>query len=58
MEPNEMFKRLYHIPIEKALVVEKKGSLLPVIFGLIGVGIVIYGFHQYMKKEEVPETKT
>lgn len=53
-----MFKRLYHIPIEKALVVEKKGSLLPVIFGLIGVGIVIYGFHQYMKKEEVPETKT
>ena len=53
-----MFKRLYHIPIEKALVVDKKGSLLPVIFGLIGVGIVIYGFHQYMKKEEVPETKT
>ena len=52
-----MFKRLYHIPVEEVVVVEKKSSLLPVILGLIGVGIVIYGFHQYMKKEEVNELR-
>ena len=57
MEPSEMYKRLYHIPVKEALVVEKKVSLLPVILGLIGLGVVIYGFHQYMKKEEVYETK-
>ena len=58
MEPNEMYKRLYHIPVEEVVVVEEKSSLLPIILGFIGVGIVIYSFHQYMKKEEVPETKT
>ena len=52
-----MFKRLYHIPVKEALEVEKKGSLLPVILCLIGVGVVIYGFHQYMKKEEVNELR-
>ena len=57
MEPSEMLKVLNSLPVEEVVVVEKKSSLLPVILGLIGVGIVIYGFHQYMKKEEVNELR-
>ena len=57
MEPSEMLKVLNSLPVEEVIVVEKKGSLLPVILGLIGVGIVIYGFHQYMKKEELDELR-
>jgi len=53
MEPSEMLKVLNSLPVEEAVVVEKKGSLLPVILGLIGLGIVVYVFHQYTKKEEV-----
>ena len=53
MEPNEMFKRLYHIPVEEAVVVEKKGSLLPVILGLIGIGIVVYTVNAYVKKDKI-----
>ena len=58
MEPSEMLKVLNSLPVEEVVVVEEKSSLLPIILGFIGVGIVIYSFHQYMKKEEVPETKT
>ena len=55
MEPSEMLKVLNSLPVEEVVVVEKKSSLLPVILGLIGVGIVVYGCHQYMKKEEVDD---
>ena len=57
MEPSEMLKVLNSLPVEEAVVVEKKGSLLPVILGLIGLGIVVYVFHQYTKKEEVNELR-
>ena len=57
MEPSEMLKVLNSLPVEEVVVVERKSSLLPVIFGLIGIGIVIYSFHQYMKKQEVDELR-
>ena len=57
MEPSEMLKVLNSLPVEEVVVVEKTTNVLPVILGLIGIGIVIYGFHQYMKKEEVDELR-
>lgn len=57
MEPSEMFKVLNSLPVEEVIVVEKTTNVLPVILGLIGVGIVVYGFHQYMKKQEVNELR-
>ena len=57
MEPSEMLKVLNSLPVEEVVVVEKTTNVLPVILGLIGVGVVIYGFHQYMKKEEGNESR-
>ncbi len=57
MEPSEIVKQLYNMPVKELSEVKKKESMLPFLIGLLGIGIVIYGFHQYMKKEEGNESR-
>ena len=56
MEPSEIVKQLYNMPVKELSEVEKKDSMLPFLIGLIVGGIVVYSLYQYMKKEEENET--
>ena len=56
MEPSEIVKQLYNMPVKELSEVEKKESMLPFLIGLIVGGIVVYSLYQYMKKEEENET--
>lgn len=56
MEPSEIVKQWYNMPVKELSEVEKKESMLPFLIGLIVGGIVVYSLYQYMKKEEENET--
>lgn len=55
MEPSDIVKQLYNMPVKKISEVEKKSSMMPLLIGLIVGGIVVYVFYQYVKKEEENE---